>query len=51
MTDNVVKAFLFWKTLKFFLKNNCPKICTIQIFVVPLSSISAINDFVAPQLV
>ena len=29
-------AFLFWKTLKKFFKNNCQKICTIEKNVVPL---------------
>ena len=33
-------AFLFWKTLKNFLENNCRKICTIEKFVVPLHPIS-----------
>ena len=40
----------FGQLLKIFLKNNCQKICTIQIFVVPLPSISPTNVYDALQL-
>ena len=42
MAVNESFAFLFWKTFEIFIKNNCPKICTIQKFVVPLHSIFAL---------
>lgn len=40
MAQNEPFAFLFWKTLKIFLKNNYQKICTIKKNIVPLHSIS-----------
>lgn len=40
MAENEPFAFLFWITLKNFIKNNCQKICTIQKFVVPLHRFS-----------
>ena len=45
MAINESFAFLFWKTFKIFLKNNCQKICTIEKFVVPLHSISRQKNF------
>lgn len=44
MAQNELFAFLFWKTLKIFLKNNCQKICTIKKFVVILQSISRLGS-------
>ena len=40
MAQNEPFAFLFWKTLKIFYKNNCQKICTIKKNIVPLLPIS-----------
>ena len=44
MAENKLFAFLFWKTFKIFLKNNCQKICTFQKNVVPLHSISPLCE-------
>ncbi len=39
MAKNKSFAFLFWKTFKIFLKNNCQKVCTFKKNVVPLHSL------------
>jgi len=47
--SNITKSF--GKLCKFFLKNNCQKICTIQKKVLPLHRFSAFkkDEGIAPQ--